>query len=264
MTRPESFLFEVQNGVARITLDRPEAYNALTFRVYRELTDLFAELQHQPDVRVVVISGRGKAFCSGGDVREIIGPLLSADEEKLTQFTRMTCELIWNMRCLERPIIAALNGATTGAGAMIALASDLRIAADSARIAFLFVKVGLSGADMGACYLLPRIVGLGKATEWLMTGDLISATEAVRHNLVNRVVPQEQLMNVVNEMARKLAEGPANGLSVTKRMLNAEMLPELKQILEMEAVAQAKCMLHPDFKEGYNAFVEKRPPRFAR
>lgn len=264
MIRPQTFLFEIQDGIARITLDRPEAYNALTFQVYRELTDLFADLSEEPGVRVVVISGRGKSFCSGGDVREIIGPLLSYSEADLLQFTRMTCELIWNMRTLEHPIIASLNGVTAGAGAMIALASDFRIAEESARIAFLFVKVGLSGADMGACYLLPRVVGFGKATELLMTGEFIGAMDAARIGLFHKVVPQFELTSVTNEFARRLAEGPANGLAVTKRLLNAETLPYLKEALEMEAKAQGKCMQHPDFKEGYNAFMEKRPPRFNR
>src|SRR5262249_49834978 len=189
MIRPKSFFYDSNDGIAHLTLDRPEAYNALTFEVYRELTDAFATLEHEPDVRAVVITGRGKAFCSGGDVKEIIGPLLKASEPELLKFTRMTCNLIWNMRALSKPIIASLNGITAGAGAMIALASDFRIASETARIAFLFVKVGLSGADMGACYLLPRLVGLGKATELLMMGDFITADEALHAGLYNQVFP---------------------------------------------------------------------------
>jgi enoyl-CoA hydratase/carnithine racemase len=176
----------------------------------------------------------------------------------------MTCELIWNMRMLERPIIAALNGVTAGAGSMLAIASDFRIAADTARIAFLFVKVGLSGADMGACYLLPKIVGLTKATELLMLGEFITADEAFRIGLYNQVVPQDQLRNTALELARKLADGPANGIAVTKRQINSETLPRLREVLDAEAEAQAKCMLNPDYTEGFQAFIEKRKPVFRR
>ncbi len=263
MITPESFELQIEGRIARITLSRPEAYNALTFGVYRELTQCFADLQTEESVRVVVITGRGKAFCSGGDVREIIGPLLERNEKKLLDFTRMTCNLVWQMRCLSKPVIACLNGVTAGAGAILAMASDFRIAAESARIAFLFVRVGLSGADMGACYMLPKLVGLTKATELLMTGDFISAEEALRIGLYNRVVPAEQLTHVALELATRLANGPANGIAVTKQQINSETLPRLKEVLDAEATIQAKCMLHPDFQEGYNSFVEKRPPKFA-
>lgn len=262
MIAPESFEFHVQDRIAHIVLDRPETYNALTFDVYRELTELFADLQHDQNVRVVVLSGRGKAFCSGGDVKEIIGRLLGRPHNELADFTRLTCSLIWNMRALSKPIIACLNGVTAGAGAMLAIASDFRIAADAAKIAFLFVKVGLSGADMGACYLLPKIIGLTKATELLMTGEFITAQEAERIGLYNRVVPLEQLSDVAMEVATSLAAGPVNGIAVTKQQLNQECLPRLKEILEAEAAAQADCMLHPDFMEGYQAFLEKRKPNF--
>ena len=259
---PESFEFHIVDGIANIVLDRPEAYNALTFDMYRELTQLFADLQNEDQVRVVVITGRGKAFCSGGDVREIIGPLLEQGEEQLLQFTRMTCDLIWNMRSLEKPVIACLNGVTAGAGAMIAIASDFRIAAETAKIAFLFVGVGLSGADMGACYLLPKIVGFTKATELLMTGNFLSSQEALQAGLYNKVVPLDQLSDATMELATKLAQGPANGLAVTKRMLNQETFPRLQEVLELEARAQAKCMLDRDYREGFQAFVEKRKPEF--
>lgn len=262
MNVPESFEFHIQDGIGHIVLSRPEVFNALTFQVYAEMTRLFAELQEAPDVRVVVVSGRGKAFCSGGDVRDIIGPLLDKGEPELLQFTRMTCDLIWNMRALNKPVIACLNGVTAGAGAMIAIASDFRIAADTARIAFLFVKVGLSGADMGACYLLPKIVGLTKATELLMTGDFISAQEAHRIGLYNQVVAPELLSDATMELARKLATGPGFGLGVTKQQINRETLPRLQEVLEEEARAQAHCMLHPDYREGFAAFTEKRPPKF--
>src|SRR5690349_24742292 len=180
MKPPTTFLYEQDNqGIATITLNRPERLNALTFEVYRELTDMFAELRDERDVRAVVITGSGRAFCSGGDVHDIIGELFSRNMEGLLEFTRMTCELIRNIRTLPKPVIASLNGTTAGAGACIALASDIRLASEDAKIAFLFVKVGLSGADMGAAYLLPRVVGLAKATELLYTGDFVTATEEI-------------------------------------------------------------------------------------
>ena len=262
MIAPDTFELHIVDHIAEIVLDRPEAYNALTFDVYQDLTKCFADLQQEQDIRVVVITGRGKAFCSGGDVREIIGRLLEKGEEDLREFTRLTCELVWNMRSLSKPVIACLNGVTAGAGAILAIASDFRIAAETAKIAFLFVRVGLSGADMGACYLLPKIVGWTKATELLMTGDFISAEEAYRIGLYNRIVPLEQLSDVTMELATKLAAGPANGIAVTKQQLNAETLPRLKEILEMEGTVQAHCMLDPDFTEGYTAFLEKRQPKF--
>src|SRR5215210_8150604 len=188
MLNPKSFLYEVRGGVAWVTLNRPERLNALTFEVYRELTDAFAALQTVDEVRAVVIKGAGRAFCSGGDVRDIIGELQSRDAAGLLEFTRLTCELVRNIRHLRKPVIASLNGTTAGAGACIALAADLRIASVDARIAFLFVKVGLAGTDMAASYLLPRVVGLSKATEMLYTGDFVSAAEAERIGLYNRVV----------------------------------------------------------------------------
>lgn len=263
MSNPTSFLFEKsEQGVATITLNRPERLNALTFEVYRELTDLFSTLANEKDVRVVVISGAGRAFCSGGDVHDIIGELFSRDIEGLLDFTRMTCELVRTIRTLPKPVIASLNGTTAGAGACIALASDIRIASDGAKIAFLFVKVGLSGADMGAAYLLPRVVGLAKATELLYTGDFISAGEAERIGLYNRVVPAAELESVTSDLAQKLAQGPAFALAKTKEMLNREMHMNLDAALESEAQAQAICMQHPDYREAYEAFVAKREPKF--
>ena len=262
MNKPKSFELHIADGIGRIVLNRPEAFNALTFDVYRELTQCFTDLDTESSARVVILTGRGKAFCSGGDVRDIIGPLLHADERKLLHFTRMTCELVLRMRTCPKPIIASLNGVTAGAGAILAMASDFRIAADSARVAFLFVRVGLSGADMGACYTLPKNVGLTKATELLMTGEFITAEEAYRIGFYNRVVPLEELSVASSDLAVKLAAGPARGLAVTKQQLNAETFPRLKEALALEATAQARCMQHPDFKEGYNAFIEKRNPRF--
>jgi len=262
MINPKSFLYEQHDGVATITLNRPERLNAITFEVYRELTDFLARLRDEKDVRAVVITGAGRAFCSGGDVRDIIGELQGRDAEGLLEFTRLTCELIRNMRLLPKPIIASLNGTTAGAGACIALASDIRIAAEEAKIAFIFVKVGLAGTDMGATYLLPRVVGLAKATELLMTGDFISAEEAERIGLYNRVVPQKELETTTHEFAEKLTRGPALGLAKTKEMLNRELHMGFESALEAEAVAQALCMQHPDFEEAHEAFLAKRPAKF--
>ena len=263
MTSPQSFLYEQdEQGVATITLNRPDRLNALTFHVYRELTDTFAALQHNREVRVVIVTGSGRAFCSGGDVHDIIGKLFERDMEGLLEFTRMTCELIANIRGLRKPVIASLNGTTAGAGACIALASDIRIASEEAKIAFLFVKVGLSGADMGATYLLPRLVGLAKATELLYTGDFISAQEAERIGLYNRVVSQGQLVGTTREFAERLANGPSFALSKTKEMLDREFHMDLTAALESEAQAQAICMQHSDYREAYEAFVAKRQPNF--
>ncbi len=262
MIQPRSFLYTQSDGIATITLNRPERLNAITFEVYRELTDFFVTLRDDKDVRVVVITGAGRAFCSGGDVRDIIGELQGRDAEGLLEFTRLTCELIRNMRALPKPIIASLNGTTAGAGACIALASDIRIAAEEAKIAFIFVKVGLAGTDMGATYFLPRVVGLAKATELLMTGDFISAAEAAAIGLYNRVVPRAQLETATREFADKLTHGPALGLAKTKEMLNREMNMGFESALEAEAVAQALCMQTPDFKEAHAAFLEKREAKF--
>jgi enoyl-CoA hydratase/carnithine racemase len=262
MISPKSFLYELKDGVATITLNRPERLNALTFEVYRELSDTFLALRAESAARVVVITGAGRAFCSGGDVHDIIGELFARDMEGLLEFTRMTCELIKNIRELPTPVIAKLNGTTAGAGACIALAADIRLASEDAKIAFLFVKVGLSGADMGAAYLLPRVVGLSKATELLYTGDFISAPEAERIGLYNRVVAPEKLDEACDEFARRLAAGPAFALAKTKEMLNRELNMNLETALECEAQAQAICMQHPDYREAYEAFVGKRAPKF--
>ncbi len=262
MLTPKSFLYEFKDGVATITLNRPDRLNALTFDVYRELTDLFAKLAREDDVRVVVITGAGRAFCSGGDVHEIIGELFKRDMEGLLEFTRLTCDLVQNIRALPKPVIASLNGTTAGAGACIALASDIRVASTDAKIAFLFVKVGLSGADMGAAYLLPRFVGFAKATELLFTGEFIAAEEAQRIGLYNQVVPRDELTKATSDYAKHLAQGPAFAIAKTKEMLNRELTMNLEAALESEAQAQAICMQHPDYREAYEAFVEKRVPKF--
>jgi enoyl-CoA hydratase/carnithine racemase len=211
---------------------------------------------------VVVITGRGRGFCSGGDVEEIIGELFNRDMSGLLEFTRMTCELIRNIRALNKPVIASLNGTVAGAGAVIALACDLRIAAETAKIAFLFVKVGLAGADMGAAFLLPRVVGLSKATEMLYTGDFVSADDALKIGLYNRVVQSNELETETIRWAERLAAGPAVALGMTKAALNRELDMSLETALEAEAEAQAICMLNPDFREAYQAFKEKRAPEF--
>ncbi|MGH9759970.1 MAG: enoyl-CoA hydratase-related protein, partial [Blastocatellia bacterium] len=214
--RPKSFLYEERGPVAWITLNRPERLNALTFEVYSELTNTFSQLARKEQIRVVVITGRGKGFCSGGDVNDIIGELFHRDAMALREFTQLTCKLIVSIRELRKPVIASLNGTVAGAGAVIALASDFRIASYAAKIAFLFVKVGLSGADMGSGFLLPRIIGLAKATELLFTGDTISAEEALRIGLYNKLVSADDLEKETNTLAERLAGGPAFAIGMTK------------------------------------------------
>lgn len=260
----ESFLYhhDAGSGVATIVLNRPQRLNALTFEVYSELLATFLALDTEPGVRSILITGQGKAFCSGGDVHDIIGPLLERDFDGLHEFTRMTCDLIKAIRQCRRPIIAALNGTVAGAGAVIATACDFRIAARSAKIAYLFTKVGLSGADMGSSWLLPRIVGLGRATELLMTGDFIDAEEAHRIGLYNRVVDDARVVEVALNLAESLAAGPSYALGKTKAALNKEAHMELGAALDEEAHVQAVCMQRPDFNEAYGAFTERRPARF--
>jgi len=259
---PKSFRYAETGPVARITLDRPDSLNSLTFAVYRELTALFRSLATRDDVRAVTLTGAGSAFCTGGDVKEIIGELLHYSSDRLHAFTRLTCDLVSAMRALPQPIVASLNGTVAGAGAALALASDFRVAADTARIAFLFVKVGLAGADMGAAFLLPRLVGLGRATELLMLGDFVSAAEAERIGLYHRVVAPDRLAAETDALVDRLVRGPQAGLRETKRALNAELSVELERALEAEARVQADLMLGPDFREGFEAFLQKRPPRF--
>lgn len=264
MFEPKSFeyVLDVATGVATITLNRPERLNALTFEAYDELRRAFRILSDEEDTRVVVITGAGRGFCSGGDVEDIIGRLFERDMRGLLEFTRMTCDLILAMRRCRKPVIGALNGTVAGAGAVIATACDIRIGAESAKIAYLFTRVGLSGADMGAAWMLPRIVGLGKASELLMTGDFISAEEAHRVGLYNKVVPDGEALQSATELAEKLAGGPAFALEITKDALNREASMDLASALESEAQIQAALMLHPDFRESYDAFVEKRDPHF--
>jgi enoyl-CoA hydratase/carnithine racemase len=259
---PRSFRYAESAGVATLTLDRPQALNALTFEVYGELIETFRGLASRSSVRAVVLTGTGNAFCTGGDVREIIGKLLERDARGLHAFTQMTCDLVRVMRALPQPIVASLNGTVAGAGAAIAVAADMRVAAETARIAFLFVKVGLSGADMGVAHLLPRLVGFGRASELLMTGAFIDAQEAHRIGLYNRVVPAERLQQETADLVATLARGPSAGLAATKEALNAELHMDLELALKSEARIQAELMRTADFREGFAAFVAKRPPRF--
>jgi len=261
---PKSFLYDHDrtSGVATITLNRPDRLNALTFEVYSELRDTFAALDTAPGVRTIVLTGAGRGFCSGGDVEDIIGALFGRSPEGLLEFTRMTCDVVANMRRCRRPIVAALNGTVAGAGAVLATACDVRFAAESARIAFLFVKVGLSGADMGVSWLLPRLVGQGNASELLMTGDFITAARAYEMGLYQRVLPQEQLMPEARAFAEKLARGPAEALAVSKQAIALESTMTLEQALDHEARVQAELMLHPNYREAYEAFRAKRAPTF--
>jgi enoyl-CoA hydratase/carnithine racemase len=261
---PRSFALELSGGVATITLDRPGRLNSLTFEVYRELGDTLVALGGEPEARAVVITGRGKGFCSGGDQDDIIAELFARDMQGLLEFTRLTGRLIQVIRELRKPVLAAVNGVAVGAGAVIATACDLRIAARSARFGFIFPRVGLSGADMGAAYLLPRVVGLGHASELLFLGELIDAERALRIGLVNRLADDgPAAVALARQWADTLARGPAFAHAMTKQMLESEAQMSLAEAIEAEAQAQAICMQHPDFRAAHEAFKEKRAPRFA-
>lgn len=260
---PSSFKIELKQGVVVITLDRPKRLNALTFEVYKELAETFENLDCIDDVRAIVITGSGRGFCSGGDQDDIIKHLLGQDTPALVAFTRATGRLIAAMRRCRRPIIGAINGIAVGAGAVIACACDMRIVAANARFGFIFPKVGLCGADMGITYLLPRLVGLGHASELLFFGDVIDAKHAERIGLVNRLVADgEEAVRVALEWANRLAAGPAFAHAMTKQMIESEHTMALGAAIEAEAQAQALCMQHPDFGEAHAAFKEERPPRF--
>jgi enoyl-CoA hydratase/carnithine racemase len=254
------FRFDLADGVATVTFDRPERLNALTFDVYADLRDLLAELPHRDDVRVLVITGTGRGFCSGGDVHEIIGKLLEMDPRGLLDFTRMTGAVVQRMRECPLPIVAAVNGVAAGAGAVIALAADFRLLARSASFAFLFTKVGLAGADMGSAYLLPRIVGLGRATELLILGGSVDGERAVEIGLAGRVVEDDELPARAAELARQLADGPALAYASTKMLLSRELDMNLAGALELEAMTQALLMNSKDHAEFYAAFTEGRQP----
>ncbi|MGH7267306.1 MAG: enoyl-CoA hydratase family protein [Candidatus Rokuibacteriota bacterium] len=262
MSAYKSFDYVVHDGVATVTFARPDKLNSLTFEVYAELERLAWACQTDDAVRVLVLTGTGRGFCSGGDVHEIIGELLERDVQGMLAFTRMTGAVVRNLRLLEKPVIAAVNGVAAGAGAVLALASDFRIVADTARFAFLFTKVGLAGADMGAAFLLPRVVGFGRATELLLLGDTIDAQTAERYGLAYRVVSADLLPQETAALARRLADGPGQALGMTKRMLNNEWGMDLVSAIEAEAQAQALLLMAEDHKEFYRALTEKRPPRF--
>jgi enoyl-CoA hydratase/carnithine racemase len=258
----EHFRFDVDDGVATVTLDRPDKLNALTFEAYADLRDLLAELPQRGDVRVLVVRGSGRAFCSGGDVHEIIGATLSMSPDQLLAFTRMTGEVIRHMRECPVPIIAAVHGMAAGAGAVIALAADFRVCTPAARFAFLFTKVGLSGADMGAAYLLPRLVGLGHATRLLMLGDTVNADEAFRIGLVSELAEADAFEEAVSGLARRLASGPTQAYAQTKALLTREQDMSLSGAVELEAMTQALLMKGQDYAEFHAAFTAGRQPRW--
>jgi enoyl-CoA hydratase/carnithine racemase len=257
---PEHFRWEYADGVATVTLNRPERKNPLTFESYAELRDTFRELVDTREVKCVVLTGAGGNFCSGGDVHEIIGPLTKMDADGLLKFTRMTGDLVRAMRACPQPIVAAVEGVCAGAGAIRAMASDLRLAAPNAKTAFLFTRVGLSGADMGACAILPRIIGHGRAAELLFTGRAMSAEEGLAWGFWNRL--SDKVLDDAQALARDLASGPSLAHFVTKRQLDAEWAEPIEIALDMEAEAQAKLMATKDFKRAYEAFTAKRTPEF--
>lgn len=259
----DHFRFETADGVGVITFNRPDRLNALTYDTYADLRDLLAEIEHRDDARVLVITGEGRGFCSGGDVEEIIGDLRGSDTRKLLEFARLTGSVVEGIRRLPMPVIAAVNGVAAGAGSVIALAADLRIMAESASFQFLFTKVGLAGADMGSAYLLPRVVGLGRASQMLLFGDPVTAREAETAGLANEVVPDGDLMQVTMERAQRLAAGPSMAYGVTKVLLGRELDMDLASSIELEAYTQALMMTSEDHKEFYEAFSVKREPNWS-
>jgi enoyl-CoA hydratase/carnithine racemase len=260
--RATHFLWQAEDGVATITLDRAERKNPLTFDSYAELRDLFAQLKYADDVHAVVVTGAGGNFCSGGDVHEIIGPLVQLAAPELLMFTRMTGDLVRHMRACRQPIVAAVDGVCAGAGAIVAMASDLRLGTARSRTAFLFNRVGLAGCDMGACAILPRIIGQGRASELLYTGRAMSGDEGERWGFFNRLVAPEDLLGEARLLARELAAGPTFANGITKTMLHQEWSMTIEQALEAEAQAQAICMMTEDFRRAYRAFVDRRKPTF--
>jgi enoyl-CoA hydratase/carnithine racemase len=256
----EHFRFEVDDGVATVTLNRPEKLNALTFEAYADLRDLLAELPHRGDAKVLVIAGEGRGFCSGGDVEEIIGELQRMEAAELLEFTRMTGAAVRALRDCPLPVVASIQGIAAGAGSVIALASDFRLLGRAASFAFLFTRVGLAGADMGSAYLLPRIVGAGRATELLMLGDKVSAERALAIGLATDVVDDEALPDATRALARRLADGPALAYSATKTLITRELDMDLASSIELEASTQALLMLSADHREFYRAWSEGRKP----
>ena len=260
--RPDHFGWAYEGGVATVTLNRPERKNPLTFESYAELRDTFRALVYAREVKAVVVTGAGGNFSSGGDVHEIIGPLTERAMPGLLEFTRMTGDLVKAMRFCPQPIVAAIDGVCVGAGAILATASDIRLATPAAKTAFLFTRVGLAGCDMGACAILPRIVGQGRASELLFTGRVMTAEEGERWGFHNRLVPADALLAEATALARNLADGPNFAHGITKTQLNTEWNVSLETAIEMEAQAQAICMATNDFRRAYEAFAAKRTPEF--
>ena len=260
--RAQHFRLEVDGPVAAITLDRPERKNPLTFESYAELAAMFRAAAQDDQVKAFTVAGAGGNFCSGGDVHEIIGPLLARDTKGLMQFTAMTGELVKAMRACPQPIVAAVDGIAAGAGAIIAMSADLRLATPRAKTAFLFNRVGLAGCDMGACAILPRIIGQGRASELLYLGRSMSAEEGLAWGFYNALHPPEALAGAAATLARDLAEGPSFAHAMTKRMLQMEWAMSVEQAIEAEAVAQALCMTTQDFRRAYDAFVARQRPVF--
>ena len=260
--QPEHFLWRFEAGVATLTLNRPERKNPLTFDSYAELRDTFRALAYAPAVKAVVVAGAGGNFSSGGDVHEIIGPLTQMQMPGLLAFTRMTGDLVKAMRACPQPIVAALDGVCVGAGAIMAMASDIRLATPATKTAFLFTRVGLAGCDMGACAILPRIIGQGRASELLFTGRVMGAEEGERWGFHNRLVPAEALLGEAEALARSLASGPTFAHGITKTQLSVEWAVSLETAIEMEAQAQAICMATNDFRRAFDAFAAKQTPVF--
>ena len=258
--RWQNFVLSLDDGVATVTFSRPDKLNALTFDVYADLRDLLGELPHRGDVRVLVLTGQGRGFCSGGDVEEIIGELQRMSAGELLDFTRMSGAVVKAMRDAPLPIVAAVNGVAAGAGSVLALAADFRLLARSAKFSFLFTRVGLAGADMGAAYLLPRLIGLGRASELLILGDEVDSERAVEIGLASRLADDDQLSQEATELARRLADGPALAHATTKILLSRESDMSLHDAIEMEALAQALLMKSDDFGEFYAAWTEGRSP----
>jgi enoyl-CoA hydratase/carnithine racemase len=264
--QPRHFGWHVTDRVATLTLNRPERKNALTFETYQELIETFQRLSHVNDVRAIIITGAGGNFCSGGDVYDIIGPLVELQQQQRTdellRFTRMTGSLVSAMRACPQPIISAIDGVCAGAGAILAMASDLRVGTERSTVAFLFTRVGLSGADMGACALLPRIIGQGRASELLYTGRSMTSAEAERWGFYNRIVTPDALLTEATHLARMIARGPTVAHALTKQALHQEWAMSIDTALEAEAQTQAQCMQTEDFARAYRAFVAKHPPVF--
>jgi enoyl-CoA hydratase/carnithine racemase len=258
----DPFLLDVSGAVATVTLNRPERLNALVFDAYKALRDYFAGLKKEKSIRAVVLTGAGRGFCSGGDVRDVIGPLTTMKPKQVKEFVTLSCDVVAAIRKAPQPVIAAVNGVAFGGGAVIALACDLRYMSPEAKISFSFR--GLSGADMGACWLLPRLVGLGRATDWLLNGASVGPDEALATGLATRVIPAEALLGEARAAARRIADAPREATAVTKRMLEKESTMTFDQALKAEAAAQSALMMSDDFREAYRAFMEKREPRFNR